>query len=453
MRFPTPPRALKFSIPTPDASISGIGSTWKQSCYDCDFAPPSTSSNAPVCEGQAIAITAADVPNASYQWEGPNGFSSSEQQPTITNASAAAGGVYFLRVTVNGCTSSYIPLNVTVIKPPLPPIATSNSPVCAGQTLNLSAGTIPNATYNWSGPNEFTSDQQNPFIDDVSASAGGVYSVQVTLDGCISAAGQVQLAVSNLPDAGFTYSPFDPAPAANQPVTFTANTVGTSYSWIFQSGSFSSSQAVNPAVSWAAQGTYDVTLTITDANGCVATSTGQVAVTTPQDKIVFVTSTQYTGNLGGLTGADAACQTRANAAGLSGSFKAGLSNATESPSNRFTHSNGPYKMLNGTVIANNWADLVDGIVENNGIDRTEFNLLAPNTGVFTNTHTDGTPISTSSSATCNFFTSTSGTPGSQGATGSTAHYGNCCGNACWTRDCSSAQCNNASFWRLYCFEQ
>lgn len=37
---------------------------------------------------------------------------------------------------------------------------------------------------------------------------------------------------------------------------------------------------------------------------------------------VFVTSTSHTGNLGGLAGADAICQARANEAGLKGNFVA-----------------------------------------------------------------------------------------------------------------------------------
>jgi hypothetical protein len=47
-----------------------------------------------------------------------------------------------------------------------------------------------------------------------------------------------------------------------------------------------------------------------------------------QDLKVFVTSTTYNGNLGGLAGADAICQARANAGGLSGTYKAWLSTST-----------------------------------------------------------------------------------------------------------------------------
>lgn len=43
---------------------------------------------------------------------------------------------------------------------------------------------------------------------------------------------------------------------------------------------------------------------------------------------IFITSTSYTGDLGGLSGADAKCQTQANAAGLGGTWKAILSSTT-----------------------------------------------------------------------------------------------------------------------------
>jgi len=75
---------------------------------------------------------------------------------------------------------------------------------------------------------------------------------------------------------------------------------------------------------------------------------------------VFLSSTTYDGNLGGLSGADAKCQGLAAAAGLPGAYRAWLSDATSSPSSRFVPSGGPYRLVNGTTIAANWTDLTDG---------------------------------------------------------------------------------------------
>ena len=75
---------------------------------------------------------------------------------------------------------------------------------------------------------------------------------------------------------------------------------------------------------------------------------------------VFVTSTSRRGNFGGLAGADQVCQDLAAGAGLSGNYKAWLSDATCSPGTRFTQAQGPYQLVNGTVIAGNWTELTSG---------------------------------------------------------------------------------------------
>jgi hypothetical protein len=75
---------------------------------------------------------------------------------------------------------------------------------------------------------------------------------------------------------------------------------------------------------------------------------------------VFTTSTTHTGKLGGLAGADTICQNLASAAGLSGTYRAWLSDSTGSPSTRFVRSTGPYQRVDGVTVANDWASLTSG---------------------------------------------------------------------------------------------
>jgi hypothetical protein len=77
-------------------------------------------------------------------------------------------------------------------------------------------------------------------------------------------------------------------------------------------------------------------------------------------KLAFITSTAYAGDVGGLAGADALCASRAGASGLPGTYKAWLSDSTTSASSRLTHATVPYRLVDGTILANDWNDLTDG---------------------------------------------------------------------------------------------
>ncbi len=108
-------------------------------------------------------------------------------------------------------------------------------------------------------------------------------------------------------------------------------------------------------------------------------------------RTVFVTDSRYTGNLGGLAGADEECQNEANAAGLAGTYKAWLSDSNASPATRFTISPmGYYVLVNGTPVAVDWADLTDGVIMH-PINRTaNGTLITSDIFVWTGTWTDGT---------------------------------------------------------------
>ena len=62
--------------------------------------------------------------------------------------------------------------------------ASSNSPVCIGDPINLTVTDVEGATYAWTGPNGFTSDEQNPTIENATEADAGDYIVTVTVDGC-----------------------------------------------------------------------------------------------------------------------------------------------------------------------------------------------------------------------------------------------------------------------------
>src|SRR5687768_17192894 len=67
---------------------------------------------------------------------------------------------------------------------PAPPVLTSNSPVNYGDDIQLTTSDIEGAiAYNWSGPNNFTAQSQNPVIYSASHLDAGTYKVSVTIEG------------------------------------------------------------------------------------------------------------------------------------------------------------------------------------------------------------------------------------------------------------------------------
>ncbi len=130
---------------------------------------------------------------------------------------------------------------------------------------------------------------------------------------------------------------------------------------------------------------------VCDAKGACVT-----AASTTGSCVVFLTSDEYSGNLGGLAGADAICQRLAQAAGLKGTFNAWLSDSKQSAAQRLTHSSVPYVDTLGRIVANDWADLTDGALQRAiTVDEKRYDwaincdLFAWVLPVWTSTRTDG----------------------------------------------------------------
>lgn len=106
------------------------------------------SSNSPVCFGQNIQFNASGGTN--YSWTGPNGFTSTDQNPVIINANTLHGGQYFCTITGAGVCDSTFTVNVVVGDTTVPVPNIPNLPVITGD-CNTAITTIPTATDNCVG--------------------------------------------------------------------------------------------------------------------------------------------------------------------------------------------------------------------------------------------------------------------------------------------------------------
>ena len=236
----TTARSGTYSVTAVVAGCSSIAGTTDVT-VNPHPASPVAGSNSPVCEGATINLTASDIPGATYSWTGPNGFTSTDQNPTLPGASSTMAGNYSVTVTVDGCASLPATTNVVVNPIPSAPVAGSNSPVCEGGTINLTANTISGATYTWTGPAGFTSSLQNPTITGATTTMAGTYSVTVSVSGCTSSAGTTTIVVNPLPAAPIAGS--NSPVCAGATINLTASNIsGATYfmewpKWLYQFGS------------------------------------------------------------------------------------------------------------------------------------------------------------------------------------------------------------------------
>lgn len=143
----------------------------------------------------------------------------------------------------------------------------------------------------------------------------------------------------------------------------------------------------------------------------------------------FATSATWTGNLGGLDGADAKCQTEADAAGYGGSWKAIISDSTTAASDRLN--------LGYAIVA---ANPTSRIIESSNLWGNSLeNNYNWSTDLWTGTGGNGSSLSSN----CQDWTSSSST-----LSGVHGHANN--SNSGWVNNGTST-CNTAR--RLYCIEQ
>jgi gliding motility-associated-like protein len=100
----------------------------------------------PYCAGATIQLNG--TVGATYSWTGPNGFTSSVQNPTIPNSTFANAGVYSLAVSGIGCSSAAT--TTVVVLPPLVPSAGIDDTVCFGSPISLLGTlTVPTNSKLW----------------------------------------------------------------------------------------------------------------------------------------------------------------------------------------------------------------------------------------------------------------------------------------------------------------
>ena len=211
------------------------------------------------CDESMIQLASStNATNVVYDWTGPNGFISDLQSPTVD-----IPGTYTLTVTgENGCSST---ASAEVLIDAGVPVAFADGGLvdCNVPEIQLQGGSnLPDVQYNWTGPNGFTSNLQNPMV-----TVPGTYTLTVlSPNGCDDSVDAIVDSDFTEPDILAAGGTIDCANTSLE-LQGSSTTSNVSFSWSGPNG-FTSSQS-NPTVN--AGGNY--TLTITAPNGCTSSET------------------------------------------------------------------------------------------------------------------------------------------------------------------------------------
>ena len=237
--------------------------------------PHFTAIGGTICNGSSITLTATPSGGSSpytYTWSPVASISGSTNtfsvtaNPTSTTVYSVTGQDAF------GCHADTA--TATVIVTPVPTASASvNSPICKGQTINLSANTVSGtATYSWSASNGYSSNTQNPTIPNATATNSATYSLIVKDGGCSSNVSTITVIVNNPPIVSVSPSTVNVCPGTT--ISYTASGAST-YVWT-PSAQLSASTGSVVAATPSATTVYSVTGT--DANNCSATATATIHV-------------------------------------------------------------------------------------------------------------------------------------------------------------------------------
>ncbi len=240
----------------------------------------------------------------SYQWDFGNGGSSFQHSPWYAFQQSGSYNVSLIANGPGGCADTATQL---VNIHPVPQASFSLPPPCglSGQITNTSTIANPGVItgYQWNLGNGQTSNQQNPSFN---YNTPGTYTLSLTVTsshGCVDSETQSFTVAPSL-QAQFSA----PQTCFGNAVAFNNTSVGQgggnlSYTWDFGNGQSSNQQS--PNYTYPQPGNYNVSLVVSEPNGCTDTAhqvvvvhTGPTASFTMPDSCGLNGTFLSTGNVG-----------------------------------------------------------------------------------------------------------------------------------------------------------
>lgn len=192
---------------------------------------------------------------------------------SLWNTAAVPNGTYVFTYLVNGCSGDdQSQVSITLISPPETPQAFIEQEPCELGDLQLLSTFVGDVTYQWTGPNGFTSTQPNPVIQNVTVANSGTYTLQAISTNCTSGTSSITVNIQSMQEVAVTGG------CKDERMLLTATAIddtGFTYEW---SGPSNFSAQGNPVdITGNPPGEYAVVAT--NPAGCVVSASADIGGT------------------------------------------------------------------------------------------------------------------------------------------------------------------------------
>ncbi|MEQ6121312.1 FG-GAP-like repeat-containing protein [Reichenbachiella sp. MALMAid0571] len=273
-----------------NSGLSGqLGIFMNRNCVIAEITP---SGDTEICTGQNLNLEATKSGGATYTWD-----QDSNKDGVFDNLAVKTGADNFLDVTGTGsgkyrvtisdglsCSEVSNIVDITISASGIAaPVASSNpasgTAVCEGTTVNLFASGSLNS-YEWTGPNGYTSADQNPVLTNVTPEMTGKYIVTGRdLSGCISQAAEVTVVVETLPVIAVNNSGLDIF-CLGSTAEISVTNFGSNYSYKWKQDGVDIPSQIGTTLNVTESGNYSAVIT-SDANGCSHESSARTLTAIP----------------------------------------------------------------------------------------------------------------------------------------------------------------------------
>jgi len=223
------------------------------------------------CRPLIVNFTDNSVDAVAWNWQ-TGGMTSSSQNPTFTYTTAGLYDVTLIVTDIHGCSDTMVKTNYVEVTGPTADFTSNPTTGCAPLNVAFSDLTTiysaPLTAWYWDFGDGNSSTLQNP--GHVYASTG-FYTVALTVtdaDGCQHIITKPNFIQPTYPAPDFSA---DTLSCTTRGVQFANMAVGVGMSFMWDFGDGNTSTATNPLHFYTSEGTYTISLQVTDVNGCDST--------------------------------------------------------------------------------------------------------------------------------------------------------------------------------------